>query len=282
MRNKLVFIVALMATALLHAQTSVVSFADTYMGTWLDGSACAVKQPIVGYQPTTPGSYPLFVYLVGSLEPYNDATADAVLRAAAARGWVAISAKYNNGLNHDCTTLNNKAACLFNGTAQSAISKGCARADCSQGVLLGGMSQGSQIALIAANYDARAGRGVWAQGVSMSSGVPLDSCLSNGMRVLPGGNIRVVNGEHDQFAPDQSAAEAITGHVCAPGTKECVYPDKSGWYRVQDNEVTSGYADHTYFVKGFPPVFEPAYLPPYQTPWSIAYNLDYLQARLGH
>ena len=276
MRHSLLAVV--LASALLTAQPSVVSFTDTYKGTWLDGPACVVSQPIVGYQPAAPGHYPLFVYEVGMFEPYNDASVDEILRAAAAHGFVALSAKYNNGFNRDCQTLNNKAACLYNGTAQSAISKGCARADCDYGIVVGGFSQGSQLGLIAKNYDSRV-LAVWAQGVAMSSTVPLDSCLSAGMRVLPADGVRMINGEHDQFVPDASAAEAITGLSC-PGASHCERIDGSGWYRVQDAEL-GAYADHTFFIDGFlSGVFSPRYLPPAQSPWSIDHNLEWLQLKL--
>ncbi len=279
MRSRLALVVAAVVLSMWHgeAQTSVVSFADTYKGTWLDGPVCAVTQPIVGYQPTTPGHYPLFVYEAGTLEPYNDASVDAILRAAAAHNFVAISAKFNNGFNRDCQTLNNKAACIYNGTAQSAISKGCARADCDYGIVVGGFSQGSQLALLAKNYDSRV-LAVWAQGVSMSSNTPLDSCISAGMRVMPADGVRMINGEHDQFVPDSLAEEAITGMVC-PGATNCLRLDGSGWIRVQDSEVGSGNADHTFFTKGFG-LFETGYLPPYQTPWSIDRNMEWLQLKL--
>jgi hypothetical protein len=276
-----VIAVVCMACASIMAQSSIVSFSDTYKGTLLDGPSCSVNQPILGYQPSTPGSYPLFVYEVGTISAYNGGDADASLRAAAARGFVAISAKYNNGFNRDCTTLNNKAMCLYNSSAQSALSKGCARADCSKGIIMGGFSQGSQLALIAKNYDSRV-KAVWTQGVGMSSNVPLDSCLSANTRVLPADRVRMINGEHDIYVPDSSAAEAITGMICAPGVKECMRADGSGWYRVQNSDIGGDYADHTFFAKGFlTGQFEPGYLPPYQSPWSIERNLDWLQSYLG-
>lgn len=262
-----------------QGQSSLIdSFTDTYMGTLFDWNICAVPQPIVGYRPAAPGRYPLFIYEAATLAPYNGVDADIVLRIAASQGYVAIAAKYNNGFNTNCSTLANKAYCLFSPTAQSAISKGCVRADCSKGIVLSGMSQGSQLGVIAANYDNRI-RAVWTQGVAMSSQEPLDSCLSASTRVLPANRLRVINGEHDVYMPDSSAAEAMTLAHCDHGVANCLRADGSGWYRVQDNEVTSGYARHVFFMNGFlSGVPDPRWLPPNQFEWSIPRNLAWLSS----
>ncbi len=100
------------------------------------------------------------------------------------------------------------------------------------------------------------------------------------MRVLPADGVRMINGEHDQFVPDASAAEAITGMSC-PGATNCLRLDGSGWIRVQDREVGSGNADHTFFTSGFlTGQFEAGYLPPNHLPWSIDTNLEWLQLKL--
>jgi hypothetical protein len=263
------------------ARETITAFTETYYSTVFDSSACAASADIIGYEPTGPGTHPVFIYTVGSFATYNGLDAVTAIEEMARRGFIAISPKYHNLLNRNCTTLANKAKCLYSPTLPgSALSKACGRpnADCDKGVVIGGMSQGAQVGILAKNYEPRV-RAVWGMGASNYSVTPLDTCLYSGSRVLPADRLRTVDGQHDNFAPDQSQQELMSGLVCPQGTRSCFRENGSGWYRVQDSEVQSRNAGHVFFTTGFlKGVFDPGWTPPADNEWSLAKSLDWLRS----
>jgi hypothetical protein len=264
-----------------HAQEAIAPFTDVYNSTVFETNICAAPTDIIGYEPTSPEPHPVFIYTVGSFAPYNGLDAVTAIQEMARRGFISISPKYYNGLNNSCTTLANKAKCLYSPTLpRSALSKACGRphADCDKGVAIGGMSQGAQVGILARNYESRV-RAVWGMGASDYSITPLDTCIYSGSRVLPADRLRTIDGQHDNFATDQSQQELMSGLVCPQGTRACFRENGSGWYRVQDGEVESGRAGHVFFTTGFlTGVFDRGWAPPAYTEWSLARSLDWLRS----
>ena len=171
-----------------------------------------------------------------------------------ARGFVAATVQYANASFGSCSTISGRAKGIFNAAStSSAIAKLCARgkADCSKGIVTGGLSQGSIISVLAKNYDSRVqasmGQGT---GSTYTVAYNLESCMANGKHAQPGERIRIINGERDMFvggteAIARSQAELVTGLKCT-GRQSCFRSNGSGWYIVKDLEVADLNADHCF------------------------------------
>ena len=233
------------------AQTS---FAGMYNGAGTSGGSCSSSYAISGVDPSGTGPFPVFIYLVGTSETYTNATAMAAVNAMAAKGYVSATIDYAASQFGNCSVLSAKSSCAFNpNSTLSAVSQICSRAkaDCSKGIVVGGFSQGSVLALLAKNYDARV-QAVYGTGMSnVYSTYDLSACVSNGNRTLPGDRLRAVNGERDNFAGGsqagvQSALQNVSGLTCAAGSYSCLNPNGSGWIIVKNSQVRDGSADHCY------------------------------------
>ena len=234
------------------AQTS--AFASSYNGAGAFGGSCGSSYGMAGAEPSTAGTYPVFIYMVGTNETYNNAVAMAAVNAMAAKGYVAATVDYATGAFGTCTVLSGKSSCIFDANSStSAVTQLCSRAkaDCSKGIVVGGFSQGSILALLAKNKDARVQA---SYGTGMSnyySGYDLSSCVSNGNRTLPSYRLRAVDGERDNFvggsqAAVQSSLTNVTGLTCPSGSTSCMNSNGSGWIIVKNSQVQDGSADHCY------------------------------------
>jgi hypothetical protein len=234
---------ALMASSAVQAQSS-------FSATYTNGST----YKIAGKEPSASGKYPVYVHIGGTGESYNGAWAMAAVDAAVARGMVAATVEYNNASFGTCSTIAGRAKGIFNSAStSSAISKLCARAkaDCSKGIVTGGLSQGSIISVLAKDYDSRV-RASMGQGTGSTYTIAynLSSCMANGRHKQPGDRIRIINGERDMFVGGtesiaRSQAELVTGLNCA-GRQSCFRTNGSGWYIVKDLEVVDLSADHCF------------------------------------
>ncbi len=182
----------------------------------------------------------------------------AAVNNMAAKGYVAAAVGYGASSFGDCTAIKNKASCIYNpNNTASAISKLCSRAnaDCSKGIVVGGFSQGSVIAIQAKNYDSRV-QAAFGMGVSNKySSYDLSSCMSNGNRTLTSDRLRAVDGEVDTFAGgNQSAVQAslqnVTGKTCAAGSYACMSANNSGWIIIKNSQQVDGSADHCHQRNG--------------------------------
>lgn len=213
---------------------------------------------ISGREPTASGKYPVYVHIGGTGESYTSAWSGAAVDAAAAKGFVAASVQYDNATFGSCSIIGGRAKGIFDATSvNSAIAKLCARgkADCSKGVVTGGLSQGSIISVLAKNYDTRV-RASMGQGTgsTYTAAYNLSSCIANGNHAQPGDRLRIINGERDMFVGGtesiaRSQAELVTGLSC-PGRQSCFRTNGSGWYIVKDYEVLDLYADHCFMGYG--------------------------------
>lgn len=229
------------------------SFTATYRGQGNNSTSCSSTFNISGQEPTTTGTFPVFVYMIGTTESFTNASATAAVAGMASRGFVAATVAYNSGTFSGCSTISGKARCIFNGASStSALATLCsrARADCSKGVVVGGFSQGAVIATLANNFDSRV-RAAWGMGDGVRYSIfNLTSCMANGNRTLPSSRLRAVDGEKDQFiGPNadnvRSQFLTLTGLSCGTGTS-CLQSNGSGWYIVQNGQVGDGSADHCY------------------------------------
>ena len=222
----------------------------TFTTTYRNGST----YNIYGKEPSAAGKYPVYVHTVGTGEAYDSAWAQAAIDAAVARGFVAATVQYANASFGSCSTISGRAKGIFDAAStSSAIAKLCARgkADCSKGIVTGGLSQGSIISVLAKNYDSRVqasmGQGT---GSTYTVAYNLESCMANGKHAQPGERIRIINGERDMFvggteAIARSQAELVTGLKCT-GRQSCFRSNGSGWYIVKDLEVADLNADHCF------------------------------------
>ncbi|HZH18278.1 MAG TPA: hypothetical protein VE057_28260 [Archangium sp.] len=230
------------------AQT-LTSFTTTYKG---GSGTCGTTYSIQGKEPSSTLKYPVFIYMVGTSETYNNASALAAVDEMAGRGFVAATVQYPNSTFGACSTLTARAKCIFDpASASSAVAALCSRpaADCSKGIVVAGFSQGSILSILSKNYDARvqAAYGLGA-GVQYST-YDLRACVANGKRTLSSARLRAVNGEADGFLGSselnvRAQLQELTGRSCT--TPSCLASDGSGWYIVKHAEVSDGNADHCY------------------------------------
>lgn len=269
------------------AEAQTVSFGSSYQNTEKAGSCNSTFQ-ILGREPST-GSHPVFVYLVGTFEYYDNAAALSVVEQMAERGFVAATIEYPNMTFGTCDKLSARSNCVFNGaSAQSAISKLCSRtrADCSKGVVVGGFSQGALLSVLSANYDSRI-RAVWAMGAGTQYVIyDLAACVADGQRSLSSDRLRVVNGEADDYfrilpGGSRLQSELMTGMSCGSSADSCLSGNGSGWILLQNEQVSDGRADHCYMRDGDCAASEDTLDALWTTgsgDWAVGASLDWLQS----
>lgn len=238
------------------AMAQTLEFGDHYLNTRHFGS-CNTPFNMTGREPAE-GRHPVFIYLVGTWESYDNGEATAVIEQMAAQGYVAASVHYPNGTFGSCPTLSARASCVFDGEqAQSAVARLCARerADCSKGIVVGGLSQGAILAILAADHQPQL-RAAWAMGAgAVYGGYDLSACVADGQRSLSGERLRVVNGVSDDYfvglpGGSQGQSELLSGMRCGDGADRCLAGNGSGWIVINDAEVSDGVADHCYLRIG--------------------------------
>lgn len=253
-KTLITLLLSLTWSAAASAQT-LSSFTATYKG---GSSTCGSTYSIQGKEPATAGAYPVFVYMVGTSETYNNASALAAVDKMAGRGYIAATVQYASSTFGSCSTLTARAKCIFDSTsASSAITALCSRpnAACSKGIVVAGFSQGSVLAILAKNYDSRvqAAYGMGA-GVQYST-YDLRACVANGKRTLTSDRLRALNGEGDGFMGSTESSvrgqlQELTGMTCTSTSTTCTASNNSGWYIIKNAEVSDGTADHCYMRQG--------------------------------
>ena len=247
---------AALSAALLSgaAAAQTTSFTMSYKGQGANATTCNTTDSINGQEPTAAGTYPVFVYTVGTTETFTNTAATTAVQDMANKGFVAATIQYDTSAFGNCTQIGGKAQCIYNpNSTSSAVSALCgrAKADCSKGIVVSGASQGAVIATLAKNFDSRvqAVFGI-ADGVKYSV-FNLSSCMANGNRTLQSDRLRAVNGLNDQFtgsgqSAQQTNMQSLTGFTCPTGSATCLQSNGSGWIIVQPGQTQSGQADHCY------------------------------------
>jgi hypothetical protein len=235
------------------------SFTASYKGQGSGSTSCNTSYTITGQEPATSGTYPVFLYMVGTTETATNASATAAVQGMANLGYVAATIAYDSGEFGSCSQIGGKAQCIFNpASSSSAVETLCARAkaNCSLGIVVAGFSQGAVIATLAKNTDSRvqAAYGM-GDGVSYTSSYNLSSCMANGKRTLPSDRLRAVNGQADEFTGSSESAQqtnmqSLTGFTCSSGSTSCLQSNGSGWIIVQNSETQADDADHCYMRDG--------------------------------
>jgi hypothetical protein len=237
-----------------QAQT-LSSFTATYKG---GSSTCGSTYNIQGKEPASLGAYPVFIYMVGTSEAYNNASALAAVDEMAGRGYIAATVQYPNSTFGDCTTLSARSKCIFDAaSASSAVTALCSRpsADCAKGIVVAGFSQGSILSILSKNHDSRvqAAYGLGA-GVQYST-YDLRACVASGKRTLTSDRLRAINGEADGFMGGTESSvrgqlQELTGLTCTSTSTSCTRSNNSGWYIVKHAEASDGNAEHCYMRQG--------------------------------
>jgi len=251
---------------------------------------------IMGHEPVDNGRYPVFVWTTGTLMTFDLQDADAYTAEMAQRGFVAASVEYRNWLYPGtCQGQMPAVDGIFNPDRRnSAINAICNRpkADCSQGIIVAGFSQGAHVAALAANYNDQVQAAyLMGNGTQAFSFNDMNDCLGFESLALPQDKIRSMVGAHDIVFgcdPDgdtcdkagvREQQELTTGYSCGPNALECLQADGSGWYIVQDSEVVDGDADHGYSYDGSSYDFDAIYERSNEE-WSLRSNLDWLASQI--
>jgi hypothetical protein len=244
---------AALLTAPAWGQTT--TFTMSYKGQGANATTCNTTDSISGAEPTASGTFPVFVYTVGTTETFTNTAATQAVDQMATLGFVAATIQYDTSAFGNCSQIGGKAQCIYNpNSSSSAVSALCSRAkaDCSKGIVVAGASQGAVIATLAKNFDSRvqAVYGI-ADGVQYTNFFNLHACMANGNRTLPSDRLRAVNGLNDQFtgsgqSAQQTNMQSLTGFTCPSGSATCLQSNGSGWIIVMPNQTQSGQADHCY------------------------------------
>ncbi|MDR3483255.1 MAG: hypothetical protein P4L91_21370 [Burkholderiaceae bacterium] len=242
------------------AWSQTTTFKGSYDGASIFGGACKTSFDFSGAEPAASGAYPVFVYMVGTVESFDNAAALAAVNRMAAKGYVSATVEYASATFGSCPVIESKTNCIYNSSDTSAISQLCARdkADCSKGIVVGGFSQGAIIAILAKNYNPNV-LAAYGMGVSNRySNFDLSKCVSDGKRDLASSNLRAVDGEDDQFAGSasgwgkakhamvQASLTNVLAVKCAADAYDCLTDNGSGWLIVQTSQKEQGSADHCY------------------------------------
>ena len=236
-----------------------------------------------------PGPYPVFIYVPGTYEQYEDLLAEGFVTSMLNNGFIAATVQYSNtNLTQACSIYKPRAQGIFDSTrSTSATNVLCSlpSANCSAGIATSGISMGGFLAVMAKNYDARV-QAVYALSMSEYAeniGEPFP-CVAKQNTAIPANRLMIVNGVSDPAFGDQQGLMSASGFSCPNGTYQCWSPDGSGagWYLVQNWQVTSGVADHCYFIDGNKSKIgcvgmgDPNWLPPAAENWSFGPNMTWL------
>jgi hypothetical protein len=240
--------------------SAITAFAQTTLNLTYQGlqsevaGPCSISYPIYGESPAGSGPFPIAVYIPGTTESYMSDTALSFISEMESLGFIAASFGYPNQTDTSCSSLNNKDACMFSMSENpsSAIGALCAvpGADCTR-IVVAGVSQGSQLAVIAGNYNA----GVLAA-YAMSTGdviagypVSMASCMDASTHTLTQSQIRAVDGQGDQFFNVPSVIQEMINITGLQGTGPVnLLPNGSGWIEILNSQVRDGIAGHGYMV----------------------------------
>jgi hypothetical protein len=109
-----------------------------------------------------PGPYPLFIWVPGTGEPYDDQISKEFISQMTLRGFLSASVQYSNTeSNQDCNTYQPRAQGIFDATSStSAVGVLCnlSDVDCCIGIAVSGISQGAELAVLSATIPPRCKR----------------------------------------------------------------------------------------------------------------------------
>jgi hypothetical protein len=233
-----------------------------------DGGGCSTWKQIYVFSPPPElgdGPFPVFLYTAGTWENWNTSpSAQHTVWYAAQQGFVSAFVEYRNDTLPASLCEGDdggwrKAECMYSESANpmSAVGAVCSlsyTANCSEGIVTAGLSQGGAMAALARNYDMRV-RGAWTMGIGdRDTAGAHENCMDylpgelgdHDRRLLDDSRIRVVRGVNDWTGmtldwgvwvqPEVRACllNRTTGRSC-DYQKDCLDgPNQSGWYLVPD------------------------------------------------
>jgi hypothetical protein len=230
----------------------------SYQGSNNGGAACLTTRQTSGWQPTTPGPWPVFLYFIGTSNPAafeTDPAGSDIVEEMARRGHYALRVQYDsaalpNPLASGWTNaayFHNKAGCIFDPTRTGSLTNAVCSSpglDCNRGIAVWGHSQGALMAAMSGNYDGRI-RAAVAMGLGPGYGT---RAWTREFHLAPN-RLRLLNGRQDEgliFDDKARIGRETTGSLDSlqPGSTA------AGWYIVENNEVADGKADHCFFKSG--------------------------------
>jgi hypothetical protein len=260
----------------------------TYRGSVDNGAECSKRYLTHGFEPDVAAGarHPLFLHFTGTNFFADEATfraqvspgADAVTRAMAERGFVALRVEYDNSGATWSSDHAGLFACLFGaGNPENIIAVACAlpQVDCELGIATWGHSLGGFVAHAATRYEPRI-RAAW-----------LTGCCDRVEGTLSVDRLRIVNGEADTLAvavPSMNDHLGFTLEQCPDdGRDECLRADGSGWIIVRRADCVLSSADHCWFDKvnclDALPMLEPNWVDPASPhAFALAKNADWVTA----
>lgn len=222
----------------------------TYPGTVNNAVGCTKDYATRGFEPDDGAArHPLFLYFTGTNFLSDEATfrdqsapaANAVTKAMARRGFVALWVEYDNGAIAWLSDHVAQLDCLFGKDPATALAVACAlpQVDCNLGIATWGHSQGAYLANRAYGFDPRV-RATWLAGYGGDS-----------QSTMPKNRLRVENGEADTTNGQVATVNQVTGLTTAEcpddGRSECFRADGSGWVIVRAKDCVTSTADHCWF-----------------------------------
>jgi hypothetical protein len=259
----------------------------TYLGTVDNAAGCTKSYVTSGFEPATAEArHPLFLYFTGT-NFFSDPAAfrqqaapavEAVNRAMARRGFVALWVAYDNGGVAWASDHVNQLACMFGDEPTDSVLEVACRlpqVDCELGIVTWGHSQGAYVAHMAANYEPRV-RAAWLTGYG---GEPKATLAKD--------RLRVVNAEGDTSNGTVAVLNQIAGFTSAEcpddGRGQCLRENGSGWIVVRRADCQVSSADHCWFDRknclDSVPVLEPNWVDPASTKaFALTSNADWVAA----
>jgi hypothetical protein len=246
--------------AALVSTTSFTMSYTSWSNNFLNGT-CSGSSSIKGYEPSTTGTFPVFVFVTGTSMGFDGAVDENLIQYMGSQGFVAATVQYDNSTYPaTCGIATTKASCIYNTSSSgSAISKLCSRAkaDCAgKGIYVSGFSQGANISSMAANYGANMRAAYLIGNGDVAGGLyNLSGCLDKSKLSFSASQLREVDGQSDQYfggnqSGVQSQLQKVTGVSCTSGSFNCLQADGSGWYIIANSQVSDGTADHCYYYNG--------------------------------
>jgi dipeptidyl aminopeptidase/acylaminoacyl peptidase len=255
-----------------------------------DAAGCSHEYATHGFEPDDgPGArHPLFLYFTGtnfvsdeaSFRDQSAPAANAVTKAMAARGFVALWVEYDNGAVAWLSDHVAQLGCLFGKDPTTVLAVACAlpQVDCARGIATWGHSQGAYLANRAYDFDDRV-RAVWLAGYG-----------GDGQSTMPKNRLRVENGEADTTNGQVATVNQVTGLTTAEcpddGRSQCFRPDGSGWVIVRAKDCVTSTADHCWFDRktctDSQVILEPTWIDPGSTkPFALESNADWVAATVA-
>ena len=235
-------------------QGGVTAFSGSYRTSLMTKSLS-----INGFEPASPGTYPIFIYVTGTkLSPWSGDD-QLIVQEMAEKGFVAASVDYLTRTKYptSCSQMLDTVEGIFNASDSGSAANILAskpKADISKGLVVMGFSQGANIASLAKNYNSDVDAAFLIGNGYVQWGA---TCYDASSTVISSDRLRSIVGASDSayvfsggpggdISQNRMIQEITTGISCDAGATSCTASDGSGWYMVTASETTYGREDHCF------------------------------------